>query len=293
VNHESDKNEASGKRAAPLWSSLLVCPDCHQRLETDDAVIRCDRCGRSFDRLGNALCLLPGQCSGPVAINPPSPYWQAWFIGSVYSRAKRSREAGHALARVLSVIGPTAWGLNAGSSSTRLHPRLINLDICSSPEVDVIGTAEQLPFDSGTLCCIVSQEVLEHVADPERAVREAFRVLMSGGQFYIQTPFILGVHGAPNDFWRFTDYGLHCLLVRAGFIIEELALTYGAGTALYQVAVEYVASIAAAVSTKLYKPVKGIAAILATPLRLANLVTSKNTAWNRIPAGYFAVARKP
>jgi SAM-dependent methyltransferase len=169
----------------------------------------------------------------------------------------------------------------------------VNLDICSSRGVDVIGTVEQLPFASNVLRCVVSQEVLEHVTDPHQAAREAYRVLVAGGRFYVQTPFILGVHGAPHDFWRFTDQGLRRLLTQAGFEIEELDVTFGAGTALYQIVVEYVASIAAAASAKLYRPAKGIAAILAIPLKLANLCTSKNKAWHRIPAGYYAIARKP
>jgi SAM-dependent methyltransferase len=185
------------------------------------------------------------------------------------------------------------WGLNVGSSSTRIHPQFINLDICSSPQVDVIGTVEALPFHGETFHYAISQEVFEHVADPNQAAREVFRILKPGGKFYIQIPFVLGIHGAPFDYWRFTSHGLRLLLERSGFEIEELQPTMGVGTALYQVAVEFTASIATSVSRKLYLPAKGIAALLATPLRLADLVTSKDSAYNRAPAGYYAIALKP
>jgi hypothetical protein len=62
---------------------------------------------------------------------------------------------------------------------------------------------------------------------------------------------------------------------------------------MYFTTVEYVAGLAALVWNKLYIPAKGAMAILASPLRLANNVTRKITPTNRIPVGFYAVARKP
>jgi SAM-dependent methyltransferase len=44
--------------------------------------------------------------------------------------------------------------------------------------------AESLPFDSQSFDAIVCDEVIEHLADLNLALREAFRVLRPGGRFY-------------------------------------------------------------------------------------------------------------
>lgn len=54
--------------------------------------------------------------------------------------------------------------------------------------------------------------VLEHVDDCHAAVREIYRVLKSGGTLIVGVPFKQPVHRAPQDFWRFTEYGLRYLL---------------------------------------------------------------------------------
>ena len=230
---------------------------------------------------------------GAVAVDQPAPSWKAQFIATFYSHARASRNVQQGIDRVLADLRPDRWGLNAGSSSTRVHPRLINLDICSSPGVDVIGTIEDIPFGNETLHAAVSQEVLEHVVDPHRAVREVFRVLVAGARFYVQTPFMMGVHSAPHDYWRFTDYGLRNLLAKAGFEIEEVGISMGAGAAIHQIAVEFAAASAAAAWQRLYLPVKAVAALAMSPLRLADYFTSKISSCNRIPAGYHAIGRKP
>jgi len=167
-----------------------------------------------------------------------------------------------------------------------LHPQLLNLDITPSFGVDVVGSASSLPFNCNSLCFVASQEVLEHLPDPEAAVREVYRVLKPGGIFYLQTPFIVGIHDSPHDYWRFTNFGLSALLKRAGFEVGEVRPSGGAGKGMYFVAVEYLASIAGRVSRRLYLPAKGAAAIFAWPLKLFDTLDS------RIPVGFYAVARK-
>lgn len=44
-----------------------------------------------------------------------------------------------------------------------------------------VGDARQMPFDSDSFATVLSISVLEHVADPQAAIDEAFRVLKPGG----------------------------------------------------------------------------------------------------------------
>jgi len=54
--------------------------------------------------------------------------------------------------------------------------------------------------------------VLEHVDDVASAVAECRRVLNAGGLFLVGVPFYQPVHRAPQDFWRFTEFGVRYLL---------------------------------------------------------------------------------
>ena len=55
-------------------------------------------------------------------------------------------------------------------------------------------------------------EVLEHIADPFAAAREAHRALVEGGTFLGSAPFVWPIHGDPFDYFRFSADGLRSLL---------------------------------------------------------------------------------
>lgn len=88
--------------------------------------------------------------------------------------------------------------------------------------VDVVGTAYHIPvpdasFDSALCTC-----VLEHVEEPERALRECCRVLKLGGVAIYTVPFIWHLHEEPRDFYRFSRYGLDYLFKKVGFDVIEI-----------------------------------------------------------------------
>jgi SAM-dependent methyltransferase len=275
----------------PSWFKLLACPDCRNPLQKNDSELQCSGCGRRFRKVFSAPDLSPKD-EPELGMAPPSfQSWGTWLIGRLYSQRYSHPEA--RLRQLLADLTATQWGLNAGSSNTRLHEQVLNLDIRPSAGVDVVGNALCLPFADNSFRCVVSQEVVEHLPDPNLAMREVYRVLAPGGWFFLQVPFVVGIHDYPHDYWRFTDRGLEMLLKRAGFQVDEIEPTDGSGKSMYFVTVEYAASIASSIWSKLYIPVKGVMAVLAEPLRLANFVTRKKAANNRIPVGFYAVARKP
>src|SRR6202795_2737511 len=51
-----------------------------------------------------------------------------------------------------------------------------------------LATAERLPFEDGTFDLVWIFDVLEHVEDPERVLREVARVLKTGAGFHIVLP---------------------------------------------------------------------------------------------------------
>ena len=223
---------------------------------------------------------------------PTKPGWRSAFVRWIYARHNQSPNVHRALSKVLATIDRDSWGLNVGSADTVLHPRLVNLDLRPSAHVHALGTAERLPFSDNSFACLVSQEVFEHLANPLCAGREVARVLRPDGLFYLQVPFIIGSHSTPNDYWRFSGVGLRELVERMGLEAVEIGVAVGAGTSMYRISVEYWAALAAAISRRLYLPAKITAALLLAPLRWTDVVTSGDNDWNRVQAGFYAIARK-
>jgi len=48
--------------------------------------------------------------------------------------------------------------------------------------------SDPLPFKDGFFVAVLMEEVIEHLVDPDNAIREAFRVLKAGGLFLLSTP---------------------------------------------------------------------------------------------------------
>jgi SAM-dependent methyltransferase len=62
--------------------------------------------------------------------------------------------------------------------------------VLSNPNLDVatIGCAEQIPYRDSHFDLVIANNVLEHLAQPDRALREVARVLKPGGLFLAKTP---------------------------------------------------------------------------------------------------------
>ncbi len=94
-------------------------------------------------------------------------------------------------------------------------------------QVDLFGTAYAIPADEGSFDSALCTAVLEHLEEPELAVRECYRVLKPGGTAIYSVPFIWHLHEEPRDFYRFSKYGLKYLFEKCGFEIVELKALSG------------------------------------------------------------------
>ena len=93
--------------------------------------------------------------------------------------------------------------------------------------VDLFGTAFEIPADSETFDSAICTAVLEHLEEPEQALRECRRVLKPGGVAIYSVPFIWHLHEEPRDFYRFTKYGLKYLFEKTGFEILHITALSG------------------------------------------------------------------
>jgi SAM-dependent methyltransferase len=83
--------------------------------------------------------------------------------------------------------------------------------------LDVVGDLVRIPFADASFQAVLSTETLEHLTDPEAFLREAARVLRSGGRLFLTAPLSFREHQEPHDYFRYTRHGLALLLGRAGF----------------------------------------------------------------------------
>jgi ubiquinone/menaquinone biosynthesis C-methylase UbiE len=85
---------------------------------------------------------------------------------------------------------------------------------------DFLVGDEILPLESNSLDLIISNSVLEHLKIPETAIAEWYRVLKPGGYLFLQTNFLYQEHCSPDDYFRFSIYGLRELLNRENLEIK-------------------------------------------------------------------------
>lgn len=121
----------------------------------------------------------------------------------------------------------TLYDLGAGEAPYKefflqYASRYVAVDWASSLhdiEADVVADLnEPLPIDSEVADTVLSLSVLEHLREPQTMLNETFRILKPRGAIVLQVPWQWWIHEIPYDYFRYTPYGLHYLLEKAGFI---------------------------------------------------------------------------
>lgn len=75
------------------------------------------------------------------------------------------------------------------------------------PEVDM----QALPYPENTFDFVISDQVIEHLENPTKAIGESYRVLKKNGIAIHTTTFVNFLHPVPKDFWRFSPDALRYL----------------------------------------------------------------------------------
>ncbi len=95
-------------------------------------------------------------------------------------------------------------------------------------DVDIVlGDRALLPVESNSYDTVLSTQVLEHVSDPDNYLSEVSRVIHKGGHLILTCPGSYMLHEEPNDYFRYTIYGLKHLLNKHGF--EPLRIDQAGG----------------------------------------------------------------
>jgi SAM-dependent methyltransferase len=214
------------------------------------------------------------------------------FVRRIYADHNDSPRIRAAIERSMASL-KGGKGLNIGSGSSCHSASVINLDLCVGLNVNCVGNAEALPFADDLFALVMTQETLEHVDDPEKAMAEIYRVMRPGGLLYCQLPFVIGYHPGPTDLWRFTREGIRRLVERHGFDCEEVLISVGPAVGFYRIAVEFCSGIIACLSKRFYKPAKATFALSFYPIKWLDPFLLEGPEADRIPGGYYCFAYKP
>lgn len=94
-------------------------------------------------------------------------------------------------------------------------------EVVAVPGCDLVLDVRAMPeIADASFDAVFCSGVLEHVDDCHAAVRECARILRPGGFFLVGVPFQQRLHRVPQDFWRFTEFGIRYLL--RAFTIEAV-----------------------------------------------------------------------
>lgn len=212
---------------ARWYGALLVCPDClpETSLDETDGGYRCPTCdrivaagpGRPLDchpRYGDGERPSAGRRDWPP---PPDGVW----AGPISPRVSPRHLS------VLAASGTDLAVLDWGCGTGEYRPivagvmghRYVGLDL-AGPDADVLGTAHRLPFRADAFDHVITNAVLEHVADPFVAVAEVARVLRPGGRFSGSVAFLEPHHA--GSYFHMTADAVALVVGRAGLTLEGL-----------------------------------------------------------------------
>jgi len=99
---------------------------------------------------------------------------------------------------------------------------------------------KNLNFETNSIDSILIFNVLEHVFDVNNAFFEINRCLKNNGKIIGSTPFIHRIHGAPNDYNRYTKQFLEKVLENNNYKnIKVKNLGFGPFTSCYSIVFDY------------------------------------------------------
>jgi ubiquinone/menaquinone biosynthesis C-methylase UbiE len=76
----------------------------------------------------------------------------------------------------------------------------MHMETWDNSQIDIVGDLCNIPMADNSFDNIMITEVLEHVPEPNDAIREAARILRPGGRIIVTSPFCSQTHFAPYHF---------------------------------------------------------------------------------------------
>ncbi|HZE91168.1 MAG TPA: class I SAM-dependent methyltransferase [Rhizobacter sp.] len=152
-----------------------------------------------------------------------------------------------------------------------------------------LDLSQALPFADAAFDTIILSDVLEHVPSPQNLWNDMARLLAPGGHVLLNVPFLYGIHEAPHDYGRYTEFALRRFARDAGLEVPLLVSVGGSVHVLADMLSKHLDHLP----------------LLGRPLAIALqalVALTDRWAWGQrlaefsgahYPLGYFVVARRP
>ena len=204
---------------------IFACPNCLKPIERVQNEIICLSCGSKYEIRGDIPILLKEEEKKEIfneyATEAGKETIARYGFSNKYVKkikefiANQGMHYGLNMDDMLKTMvtwnGRDTVALDIGSGAKRIHEKFINLNIDIFPYVDIVGSVYRLPFLDNSVDSIFCSAVLEHLLEPQKAMKEIIRVLKPGGYVLIGVPFLVAYHAYPIDQQRWTLDGLSYL----------------------------------------------------------------------------------
>lgn len=233
---------------------ILVCPVTRERLVFEDDALRTADRGRRYAVVSGVPILLSDPRAADHYVLESSRMVEEYGradrdsgkrgpsgkLRQLLARDYRTAESTAAFTRFLERAGGESVYLSLGGGPGRAHPELVNVNIGSFPNVDVVADVHGLPYGNASVEGVFCEAGFEHFSDPDAVVREMFRVLVPGGKSYSVTPFLQAYHGYPDHFQNLTVSGHRQLLERGGLRVVDAGSCVGPLYALFDLGTVFI-----------------------------------------------------
>lgn len=85
----------------------------------------------------------------------------------------------------------------------------------------IYGNVMRLGIKDSSIDSVLFLDVIEHVDNPEEALKEIYRILKKEGVLCFSAPFLYPIHDTPYDYKRWTIFGIESMLSKNNFEIVE------------------------------------------------------------------------
>jgi SAM-dependent methyltransferase len=103
-------------------------------------------------------------------------------------------------------------------------------DIILNYGVDSVQDVTNLKLKDKEFDLVLCENVLEHIYNHQKAIKEMYRVLKKGGKTFIVTPFSFPLHDEPYDYFRYTRHSYEKMLsIFKKVSIKQIPLMFNFG----------------------------------------------------------------
>lgn len=102
-----------------------------------------------------------------------------------------------------------------------INGHIVCLDKKRTKTIHIVSDADNLPFKPNSFDNVISVNSFYYFKNPFEVVKSVYKILKKDGKLILVVPFFYPIHDAPDDKYRFTEYGLRTLLEEY-FKIEKI-----------------------------------------------------------------------